>query len=121
MSRTPLDIIGDDIIGAIFKIGNIHVHQLKNGEWHAYVVAWDDRQEDIFRKHQGERYVPEDIIAKQDREVYVKQYMSGHHIDVVRDHNDTILTGATRKELLKKIKRDPPVWWIMFDVWWTRT
>ncbi len=71
MSRTLLDIIGDDIIGAIFKIGNIHVHQLENGEWHAYVVAWDDRQEDIFRKHQGERYVPEDIIAKQDREVSI--------------------------------------------------
>ena len=107
MSRTLLDIIGDDIIGAIFKIGNIHVHQLKNGEWHAYVVAEGDPQEWEFEKH--------------EREVYVKQYMSGHHIDVVRDHNDNIITGATRKELIKKIKRDPPVWWIVFNVWWTRT
>jgi hypothetical protein len=107
MSRTLLNIIGDDIIGAIFKIGNIHVHQLKNGEWHAYVVAWDDRQEDI--------------IAKQAREVYVKQYMSGRHIDVVKDDNGDIITGATRKELIKKIKKESTSWWIMFNVFWTRT
>jgi len=107
MSRTLLDIIGEDIIGAIFKIGTIRAHQLGNGEWHAYIVA--------------EGYPQESIYSKGDRGVYVKRFMSGHHIDVVKDENGDIITGATRKELIKKIKSDPPVWWIEFDVFWTRT
>ena len=105
MSRTLLDIIGEDIVGAIFEIGNIHVHHLKNGEWHAYIVAESDPQEYAFEKS--------------GRELYVKRFMSGHHIDVVKDVNGDIITGATRKELIKKIKRDPPVWWIEFSVFWT--
>ena len=107
MSRTLLDIIGEDIIGAIFKIGTIRAHQLKNGEWHAYIVAEGNSQESIYSKH--------------DREVYVKRFMSGHHIVVAKDWKDDIIAGATRKELIKKIKMNPPVWWIEFDVFWTQT
>jgi len=107
MSRTLLDIIGEDMIGAISRIGTIRAHQLKNGEWHAYIVAEGDPQEYEYQKHA--------------RQKYVKEYMSGRRIDVVKDVNGDIITGATRKELIKKIKRDPPVWWIMFDVFCAQT
>jgi hypothetical protein len=107
MPRTFLDIIGEDIIGAISKIGTIRVHQLKNGEWHAYIVAEGDPQESTY--------------SKGAREVYVKRFMSERHIGVVKDDNGGVITGATRKELIKKVKSDPPVWWIEFDILWTRT
>jgi len=106
MSRTLLDIIGEDIIGAIFRIGNIHAHQLKNGEWHAYIVAGGHPEEYEYQKH--------------EREKYVKEYMSGRHIYLVKDVNGFAISGATRKELVKKIKRNAPTW-LLLDAFWTQT
>ncbi len=107
MSRILLDIIGEDIVALIFGIGSLRVHQLKNGEWHAYVVAEGDPQEYEY--------------AKLEREMHIKEHMSGRHISVLKDVNDDIITGATRKELIRIIKKNPPVWSILFDLFWTGT
>ena len=104
MSRNLRDFIGNDIIGTLFPIGNIHAVQITKHQWVAYINAEDD---------------PSDgIVTRRDREHCVKENMGGHRIYEITDINDEVISGGTRKELVKNLKENQPTWWIMYDVVW---
>ena len=106
MSRNLRDLIGNDIIGAIFSVGNIHVVRATKYEWVAYINAEDDPRDGI--------------VTMQDRAYCVKKNMGGSRIYQIIDDDDEIITGSTRKELVKNLKRNQPTWWIEYDVFWNR-
>ena len=106
MSPNLRDFIGNDIIGYLFPIGNIHAVQVTKYQWVAYINAEDDPSDDI--------------VTKQDREYCVKENMGGHRLYEVTDINDEVISGGTRKELIKNLKENQPMWWIEYGVVWNR-
>jgi len=106
MPRNLRDFIGNDIIGAVLPIGNIHAVQITKYQWVAYINAEDDPNDDI--------------VTIQDREYCVKENMGGHRIYEIRDVNDEVISGGTRKELVKNLKMHHPTWWIEYSVVWNR-
>jgi len=47
MSRNLRDLLGNDIIGAVLPIGNIHTVQITKYQWVAYINAEDEPSDDI--------------------------------------------------------------------------
>ena len=108
MLRKSQDTVGSDIIiGAILGIGNIHAVRATKYEWVAYINAEDDPRDGI--------------VTKQDRAHCVKKNMEGRRIYQITDDDDEVITGPTRKELIKNLKMHSPSWWIMYSVVWNRT
>ena len=106
MLRKSQDTVGSDIIiGAILGIGNIHAVRATKYEWVAYINAEDDPRDGI--------------VTKQDRAHCVKENMGGRRIYQITDINDEVISGGTRKELLKNLKKNQPTWWILYSVGWS--
>ena len=104
-SQNLRDFIGNDIIGSLSTIGTIHAVQETKYKWVAYINAEDD---------------PNDyIVSRQDRAHCVKENMGGHRIYQITDDNDEVISGGTRKELVKNLKNNEPSWWIMYCVGWS--
>jgi len=104
-SRILRDLIGDDIIGCISRVGTIHVVQQTKYQWVAYINAEDDPNDDMLRRKERTRCV--------------KENMGGHRICPVFDDNDEVISGGSRKELVKNLKKNQPSWWILYDVGWS--
>ncbi|MBE9482992.1 MAG: hypothetical protein IMY88_04855 [Chloroflexi bacterium] len=102
MSQNLRDFIGNDIIGALLPIGNIHTVQITKYQWVAYINAEDEPSDDI--------------VTKQGRKYCVKEYMGGHRIYEITDIDDEVISGGTRKELIKNLKENQPTWWIEYNV-----
>ena len=107
MSQNLRDLIGNDIIGAILTIGDIHAVRETKYVWGAYINAEDD--------------LYDSIVIKQDRAHCVKKNMGGRRICQITDDDDEVITGSTREELVKNLKRNQPSWWIEYSVFWNRT
>ena len=104
MSQNLRDFIGNDVIGALLPIGNIHAVQITKYQWSAYINVEDDPSDDI--------------VTRQDREYCVKENMGGRRIYEITDIDDEVISGGTRKELIKKLKKSQPTWWTMYNVVW---
>jgi uncharacterized protein YuzB (UPF0349 family) len=106
MSQNLRYSIGNDIIGALLPIGNIHAVRITKYRWVAYINAEDD---------------PSDgIVARQDREYCVKENMGGCRIYEITDVDGEVISGGTRKELVKNLKMNYPTWWTEYSVVWNR-
>jgi len=116
MSQTLLDKIGEDFVGAIYRwnreilFATIRARQLKKYDWCAYIVACV-----------AEDFPNEAAWEKGDRERFVKDSMSGRRINIVRDIRGHIIFAETRKELIKKIRRELPAQFMTCVFRWTPT
>jgi len=112
MSQTLLDKIGEDFVGAIYRFNTetlfatIRSRQLKKYDWCAYIVAQEFPEESIYQKS--------------EREHYVKEYMSGRRINIVRDGHGHVIFAETRKKLIKEIRRHGD-WSLVCVVRWLPT
>ena len=106
MSRNLRDLLGNDIIGAVLPIGNIHAVQITKYQWVAYINAEDEPRDSM--------------VDRQVREHCVKENMGGHRIYEITDVDDEVISGGTRKELMKHLKMNHPTWWIEYSVVWNR-
>ena len=104
-SRNLRDFIGNDIIGSLSTIGTIHAVQVTKYQWVAYINAEDDPRDGL--------------VARKDRAHCVKENMGGHRIYKITDINDEVISGGTRKELVKNLKNNQPTWWILYSVGWS--
>lgn len=103
MSQTLLDKIGEDFVGAIYRFNTetlfatIRARQLKKYDWCAYIVACV-----------AEDFPNEATWRKSESEQFVKEHMSGRRINIVRDSHGHVIFAETRKELIKKIRKELP-------------
>lgn len=99
--------LGDDFIGAVLPIGNIHAVQVSKYQWDAYLNAEDDPSDSI--------------VMKKERANCVRRNMGGRRILQITDDNDEVISGSTRKDLVKNLKKNQPIWWLLYTVYWNRT
>ena len=106
MTRQNLrDFIGNDIIGSISGIGTIHSVQKTKYLWVAYINAEDDPYDHL--------------MAREERAKCVRENMGCHRICPVIDDNGEVISGGSRKELIKNLKNNHPSWWILYYVGWS--